>query len=159
MTINNKLRWNDHFQNIEENMKAKLITLNQLRNLSISRTNLLTMYKTYIRSHFTYAVTAWMNTTKANQDKLQKLQNSALRTCTKARRNKSNASLHAECKINTVREEQRRQAKKYIERCFSNDNKAMVQLYENRRDSYTNLLKLRTPLMTIDSTDVEKNTH
>ena len=155
VTINNKLRWNDHAQNIEKKVKAKLITLNQLRNLSISRTNLLTMYKTYIRSHITYAVTAWMNSTKANQDKLQKLQNSAMRTCTKARRNKSNASLHAECKINTVREEQRRQAKKYIERCYSNNNKAMVQLYENRLDSYTNLLNLRTPLMTIDSTDEE----
>ena len=153
VTINNKLSWNEHIQNIEKTVKAKLITLNQLRNLSIGRANLSMMYKTYIRSHFTYAVTSWMNSTKANQNKLEKLQNCALRTCTKARRCKSNVSLHAECNISTVREEQRRQAKNYFERCYTNNTKTMVQLYGSRLDDYTNLLELRTPLMTVNSTD------
>ena len=123
--------------------------------MGICKDNLLTIYNSLIRSHFNYATAAWMNTTKTNQTKLQILQNKALVICTGQRRNENTRLLHTICNFNTVREEQRRLAKKYIERCYLNDNKPIIKLFDKRLDRYTDILQLKSPLMAIDTSEDE----
>ena len=81
VTINNKLSWNNHINNICA--KANM-TLNFLfRNFKgASRRAKEQLYKSYVRPTLEYANTVWDPHTKLNIDKLESVQRRAARFCT-----------------------------------------------------------------------------
>lgn len=81
LIMDSKLSWNDHFNNIVDRCRK---TLNLMRMLSGSawgadKNTLLIIFKTLILSKITYGAAAYVNASKYQINKLEVLQNSAMR--------------------------------------------------------------------------------
>ena len=129
MTINKKLNWNSHIKEITKKVAPEMAALKILAQLKMCRKNLPTVYNSYIRSHFTYSIAARINLPKTLTEKSQRIQNQSLSICLNSNFRLSVKRLHKECDINIVREEQKRQVRSYIERCYENKNHKIFKLY------------------------------
>ena len=81
LVFDTKLSWNAHIAYIQEKCKKRLNLMRMIsgQNWGASKTSLLIIYRTLVRSVLDYGATAYNSTSHANKQKLDKIQSKALR--------------------------------------------------------------------------------
>ena len=92
------LTWKNHIEDLRKVCADRLRILRALTGTSWGpdRTSILNMYKTYIRGKITYGVVALSSASKTNLNKLEVIQNSAIRIATGARKTSPKTALQVE---------------------------------------------------------------
>lgn len=91
--LDSKLSFELHIDKVLNSCNARLCTLSKIRKYIDERTAV-TIYKSIIMSKLQYGLVFTGNVTQKYQDRLQVIQNRALRICSLAKRYVSNISLH-----------------------------------------------------------------
>ena len=78
MIIDKNLSWNDHIERVRKKVIKSIYLLKRLRSFINERTALL-FYRSIIQCNLDYCSSVWSNGSKSQLDKLQFLQNRALR--------------------------------------------------------------------------------
>ncbi|KAG5860954.1 hypothetical protein JTB14_033349 [Gonioctena quinquepunctata] len=105
MTLDQKLNWNAHIENLISSCYRRLNLLRTLANREwgSDRQTLLMMYRTLIRSKLDYGSTAYASATNSSLKRLDTIQNSALRIdLGKQKKTLANIELH-QWKVYTVK--------------------------------------------------------
>ena len=76
--IDANLKWNDQINNVCRKICNGLGVMRRIKPF-VPRSSLITIYNTLILPHYEYGMHVWSNCGEANLNKLQKLQNSAMR--------------------------------------------------------------------------------
>ena len=76
--IDNKLHFKDHISKIAKKVGKQLDVLSRLKNI-LSFSSKMHIYKSFIMAHFTYCSSVWHNCLKTDNDKLEKMNERALR--------------------------------------------------------------------------------
>ena len=79
LKITNTLSWDKHITEICGSINYKIVQLRQLKRSGASKSLLLTFYKTFILQRIDYGISIWGCTTKENLNRVQRLQNRAIR--------------------------------------------------------------------------------
>ncbi len=78
VTIDASLKWDSHVNNICRKVCNSLGVLRRIKPF-VPQKSLITIYNTMILPHFDYAITIWSNCNVSSLNKIQKLQNAAMR--------------------------------------------------------------------------------
>ena len=76
--IDNKLHFKDHISKIAKKVGKQLDVLSRLKNI-LSFSSKMYIHKSFIMAHFTYCSSVWYNCLKIDNDKLEKMNERALR--------------------------------------------------------------------------------
>ena len=100
------LTWKEHIEDLRRICAERLRILRALTGTSWGpdRTNILNMYKTYIRAKITYGAAAVSSASKTNLDKLEVIQSSAIRIATGARKTSPRIALQVEAGMPPLKE-------------------------------------------------------
>ncbi|CAL4072958.1 unnamed protein product [Meganyctiphanes norvegica] len=100
------LTWKEHVNYLRDICSRRIKILRALTGTSWGpdRTNILNMYKTFIRSKITYGVVALSSASKTNLDKLEVIQSSAIRIAIGARKTSPKAALQVEAGLPPLKE-------------------------------------------------------
>lgn len=122
-----KLHWQSHINYLSTRARGRLGILKPLlhQKSSLSIQNGLTLYKTLILPIMTYACCIWGTIPKSKLDKLQIVQNVALRRATKSPWYVRNADIHRQSKIPRI----------------------SGQILNTAQNFYKNLTKVNNPLV------------
>ncbi len=112
--LDEKLDFNKHVEIMHSKAVNKLGILRRSRDFLDCKSSL-TLYQSLILPQLSYCDIVYDTTSKANKDKIQKVQNSALRCILKCDKRRSVVSMHNELQILTL--SQRRELNKAVE-CF-----------------------------------------
>jgi hypothetical protein len=125
-----KLSWNKHVSTIATRATQRLGILKPLlnRRSKLSLANGITIFKTMILPIMTYAAHVWATTSKTNMQKLQRVQNKALRTVAHCPWYIRNTDLHKDLDISTFQKTVRKLAKKFYSELESNSNILIKEL-------------------------------
>lgn len=132
--LDKKLNWNDHVCNLRlKGIKA----FNALKPLLNRRSNLksytkLCIYSTLIRPCITYACPVWGCTSKSNLNKLQVLQNKAIKIAYNTPFRTNLMKLHTKIKFPSIKEFITKTTKKFYINADHNDNKLIAKLGKTR---------------------------
>ena len=85
VTVNENLSWRSH---IGKTKRTYLQTLCKLRNMLPSNMKLM-LYSALVKPHLNYCVVVWIECSKADRTKLEKIQNRTMRVILNERRNSS----------------------------------------------------------------------
>ena len=91
ITVDNRLKWNEHIHILCKKISSAIAALRQVRFLP--REALLSIYRTLIESRIRYCCTIWGNCNAKLKNRVQKLQNRAARTITNAKSDADNDEL------------------------------------------------------------------
>lgn len=97
VTLNDKLKWSNHIDNLMKGVKPMCDVLNRLKH-SLSRATLEIIYFTFVRPKLEYASIIWDDCTEYEKDKLENTQLYCARIVTGAKRGTSHALLYNELK-------------------------------------------------------------
>ena len=114
VTLDANLSFNKHIEIVHAKAVNKLGMLRRSRDF-LDRKSALTLYQSLVLPQLSYCDTVYETTSAANKDKLQKVQNSALRCILKCSKRTSITSMHDELKILTLA--QRRELNMAVE-CY-----------------------------------------
>ena len=100
------LTWKHHIDDLRDKCAERLKILRALTGTSWGpdRTNILNLYKTYIRSKITYGAVALASASKTNLNRLEVIQSSAIRIAIGARKTSPNIALQVEAGLPPLRE-------------------------------------------------------
>ena len=79
LKITNTLSWDKHITELCQSLNYKIIQLREIKRSGASQSLLLTFYKTFIQQKMDYGISIWGGTTKENLNRVQRLQNRAIR--------------------------------------------------------------------------------
>ena len=83
LTIQSNLKWNSHIENIAKSANSKLNIMRKYK-YDLNRKSLEIIYKSFIRPVIEYGDILWCNTFECDIEKLDVIQNSAMRCVTGA---------------------------------------------------------------------------
>ena len=96
LTLNNKVRWHDHIQNIIKSANKVICVMRRLK-FTLSRAALNQIYLAYVRPILEYSSIVWDGCTIQDLNSLEKLKNEAARLVTGLTRSVSLEKLYKEC--------------------------------------------------------------
>ena len=96
ITLNNKVRWHDHIQNIIKSANKVICVMRRLK-FTLSRVALNQIYLAYVRPILEYSSIVWDGCTTQDLNSLEKLQHEAARVVTGLTRSVSLEKLYKEC--------------------------------------------------------------
>lgn len=114
------------------------------RKSQLSLENKILLYKSIIKPIWTYGVQLWGSASASNLNIIQRIQSKTIRTIVNAPWYVSNATIHNDLRINTVREEIKKLSINYLDRIHHHRNQLGTQLLDRR--SETRRLKRHKPL-------------
>ena len=120
-----KLTFNEHTKKTEAKAKGTLKLIKALSGTDWGQQQetLVTTYKQFTRPILEYACPAWAPTTSAtNVERLQRVQNAALRTATGHTQDTNIVHLHRETKVLPLNKHMRLITSQYRESCMDNDH-------------------------------------
>ena len=79
VTPSNDLTWNSHVEKVIKKANSRLYALRQLKKAGLSKTDLVIIYCSFVRSVVEYAAPAWSNVTMYLSDSIETIQKRALR--------------------------------------------------------------------------------
>ena len=141
ITLTPHLRWNDHCQSLIKRANSRLFQLWRLSNLNINEESLLLVYKSWIRPLFLYSNACWIDQSQALINKIQCVQNRALRICLRKPRFYKVQKLHEDANMQTIREVQIKLANGYISRAIKHNTQSVVELIHKKRQCPLNNCK------------------
>ena len=150
LTFTENLNWNKHCEHLIKKANRRIYQLYKLRYAGFSSRNLVLIYKTWIRPLFTYANAAWIAVSSKMSNKLQLVQNKALRACLNQPSYSRVTDLHKITKVEPLKQFQQKLADRYIQRAIENNN-PVSSLVSNQRLS-PRLKSVTTPLSLLNYT-------
>ena len=81
ITLTPHLKWNEHCKDLIRRANSRLFQLWRLSNLNVKEESLILDYKSWIRPLFLYSNACWLDQSHALINKIQNVQNLALRIC------------------------------------------------------------------------------
>jgi hypothetical protein len=138
LTFDYKLNWRQHIIKERKQMDQKIEELNWLigKKSHLSIDNKLLLYKTVMKSIWTYGIELWGCASKSNIAIIQRAQSKILRSLTNAPFYVSNLTLHKDLKIPYVTELIKENSPKYFNKLENHSNpllQPLLQPHENRR--------------------------
>ena len=88
------LKWNERCKDLIRRANSRLFHLWRLSNLNVNEESLILVYKSWIRPLFLYSNACWLDQSHALINKIQNVQNRALRICLRKRRWYQTQKLH-----------------------------------------------------------------
>lgn len=133
MTLDRRLTWKEHIKKKRKQLDIKLKNLYWLlgRNSKLSLNNKILVYKVILKPVWTYGIQLWGTASNSNLEILQRFQSKALRVISNAPWYISNANLHKDLHIPTIREEIGRFSDKYVTRLDIHPNCLALNLLDN----------------------------
>ena len=115
------MKWTRHIDNIETEARKRLNHLKVLcrRNGGANPTTAIRVYQSYIRPLFEYAAPAWCNLAKPQLERLQIIQNIAIRMCYRMPKSTNTDYIHQVSGLMTLKERQVILGKKFLNRAES----------------------------------------
>ena len=113
------------------NMRLNVIKIlsHKSWSININRQALITIYKSLIRSVLDYSLFLFDVFPRTTQEKIQRIQNNALRIIFKKKSNFSAINLHDLAKIDTIQTRARLLTKNYVSSCRLNRNPLYQELF------------------------------
>ena len=118
LTFDRKLTWRHHIDNVRRRMWLIINAINALsvRNLGMQSKTLIHLYKMWIRPIALYGAPAYYSAAKAHINKIQIIQNSALRVALRRTRRTHIEDLHQEGSLTLLKAEAVRSTHRFIEK-------------------------------------------
>ena len=151
LTFDSKLTWKNHIQNIRHRMWLRINAIKAIsgRNLGIQSQTLIHLYKMWIRPIALYGAPAYYSAAKTHINKIQVIQNSALRIALRRNRRSHIADLHEEGCLIPLRDEAVRSSHRFMEK-KADDGSIQRLLVEHRimldYDRYRRARLSKTPI-------------
>lgn len=144
--LDRRLTWQKHIFTKRKQLGLQFSKMQWLigRQSPLSLETKLLVYKVILKPVWTYGVQLWGTSSASNLEILQRFQSKVLRTITDAQWFVTNATLHQDLQVLTVREEARNASSKYLARLELHPNPLAVNLLDNSTQTYR--LKRLTPL-------------
>ena len=79
VTLSNDLTWNSHVEKVIRKANSRLYAPRQLKKAGLSKTDLVIIYSSFVRSVVEYAAPAWSNVTMYLSDSIETIQKRSLR--------------------------------------------------------------------------------
>ena len=140
-TLTPHLRWNDHCSSLVKKANIRLFQLWRLSNLNINEESLLLVYKTWIQPLFLYSNTCWMDQSQAIINKIQNVQNRALRICLRKPGCYKVQKLHEEANMKMIKELQIKLANWYFSWAIKHNIQSVIDLIHKKWQSPLNTCK------------------
>ena len=136
ITFDSKLNFKSHFKNIKESLEERLKVIKVLSSSywSLNKSILLSIYKLLMRSLIEYSASIYTITNPQVTKSLQILQNEALRTIMKMKREEGNAKLHKTSGMPEIDNRLTILTQRYLERAIINNNPLITQLINEWSD-------------------------
>ena len=120
---------------------SKLFQLWQLSKINIREKSLILVYKSWIQPLFLYSNACWLDHSHALVNKIQSVQNRALRICLRKLRWYQVRKLHEEANMKSVREMQIKLNNGYIQRALQHNILSVIELIDKKRQCPLNSCK------------------
>ena len=148
------IKGNEDCKDLIRIAESRLFQLWKLSNLNVNEENLILVYKSWIRPLFLYSNACWIDQSHAFINKIQNLQNRALRFCLWKPRYYQTQKLHEEANMKSVREMHIKLANGYIERAIKHNILSVLELINKKRQCPLNSCK-----STLDHTKSSSRIH
>lgn len=134
MHLDRRMTWKNHIKSKRDELNIRYKNLYWLmgRNSKLSVDNKLLIYKSILRPSWMYGVQLWGSASDSNINILQRLQNVILRSITSVPWFVTNAEIHGNLQISTVKEEILHNTETYKRRLEHHPNNLAVQLIHAR---------------------------
>ena len=118
LTFDRKLTWRHHIDNVRHRMWLRINAIKAIsgRNLGMQSKTLIHLYKMWIRPIALYGAPAYYNAAKTHINKIQVIQNSALRVALRKTRRTHIEDLHQEGSLIPLKAEAVRSSHRFIEK-------------------------------------------
>ena len=118
LTFDRKLTWRHHIDNVRHRMWLRINAIKAIsgRNLGMQSKTLIHLYKMWIRPIALYGAPAYYSAAKTHINKIQVIQNSALRIALRRTRRTHIEDLHQEGSLTPLKAEAVRSSHKFIEK-------------------------------------------
>ena len=118
LTFDSKLTWKNHIQNIRHRMWLRINAIKAIsgRNLGMQSQTLIHLYKMWIRPIALYGAPAYYSAAKTHINKIQVIQNSALRIALRRNRRSHITELHEEGCLIPLKDEAVRSSHRFVEK-------------------------------------------
>ena len=146
--ISDSLTWTEHINKVEQKVFARTNGLKILKAKGISSKSLIKLYKMTIRPIMEYASPAWANASNSLLQRLQILQNRALKTALDLPPWTSTTEVHSRANIPTMTEYLTRRNINYLKQA-SKYNSSIRELIQDEPKTVQTDSNLRTPIQTI----------
>lgn len=104
MHIDSLLNWTHHITHVKNKLLSGLYVMNRIKNF-LPLNYMRTLYFSLVQSHIYYVLILYGNSNQTYINKLQRLQNKAIRIISANFQNTTSIELHRKCKILTVKEQ------------------------------------------------------
>ena len=136
-----RLKWNEHCKDLIRRANSRLFQLWKLSNLNVNKESLILVYKSWIRPLFLCSNACWLNQSHALINKIQNVQNRALRVCLRKPRWYQTQKLHEEANLKSVRKMQIKLTNGYIQRAIKHNILSVSELIYKKRQCPLNSCK------------------
>ena len=135
MTLDVKLRWNEHVRVKRKQLNLRYRKLHWLlgRHSVMSTNNKLLIYNQILKPIWTYGLQLWGCATKCHKAVISKFQNKVLREIVNAPRFYRTDRLHKDLGVSTVEEEIKKHAQRHDLRLARHPNVEATRLNRNAR--------------------------
>ena len=118
LTFDRKLTWRHHIDNVRHRMWLRINAIKAIsgRNLGMQSKTLIHLYKMWIRPIALYGAPAYYSAAKTHINKIQVIQNSALRIALRRTRRTHIEDLHQEGSLTPLKAEAVRSSHRFIEK-------------------------------------------
>ena len=154
LTFDRKLTWRHHIDNVRNRMWLRINAIKAIsgRNLGTQSKTLIHLYNMWIRPIALYGAPAYYNAAKTHLNKIQVIQNSALRIALRRNRRSHIAYLHEEGCLIALKAEAVRSSHRFMEKRV--DDSLIQRLLVKHRimlnyDRYKRARPSRTPIDSI----------
>ena len=151
LTFDRKLTWRHHIDNVRHRMWLRIDAIKAIsgRNLGMQPKTLIHLYKMWIRPIALYGAPAYYSAAKTHINKIQVIQNSALRVALRRTRRTHIDDLHQEGSLTLLKDEAVRSSHRFIEKKVD-DSLIQRLLIEHRimldYDRYRKARPSKTPI-------------
>ena len=151
LTFDRKLTWRHHIDNVRHRMWLRINAIKAIsgRNLGMQSKTLIHLYKMWIRPIALYGAPAYYSAAKTHINKIQVIQNSALRIALRRTRRTHTEDLHQEGSLTPLKAEAVRSSHRFIEKKVD-DSLIQRLLIEHRimldYDRYRKARPSKTPI-------------
>lgn len=130
MTLDTKLKWNEHVKKKKEELNLKYRKLYWLlgRNSQLSISNKILLYNQILKPVWTYGIQLWGCASKTTVKTIQTFQNKVLRGIVNAPWYIRNHDLHRDLQVNLVDDETKKVANRHNQRLQFHSNTEMISL-------------------------------
>ena len=135
------LEWNEHCKELIRRANSRLFQLWNLSNLNVNEESLILVYKSWIRPPFLYSNACWLDQSHALINRIQNVQNQALRICLRKPRWYQTQKLHEEANLKSVREMHIKLANGYNQRAIKHNMLSVSELIYKKRQCPLNSCK------------------